>query len=404
MIPNVSGVDERLPREPGEHHIAANVLLVDDRPANLQALEAVLEPIGANLVRAQSGEEALRHILSTDFAVVLLDVHMPGMNGFETAAWIRHRERTRGLPIIFMSAVHTDTESARKAYSLGAFDYVTKPFDPEILRFKVGAFVELYTRGVQLQAKEVELRAKHNALSEARGAIRTKDEFISILGHDLRGPLNTIVVGATLMTEDAELPARHRKNAQRIVDSGHRMNRLVGDLLDFARTSLGGGIPVTRMASDMGQACRGIVEELQLANPAREISFHSEGDHHGEWDRDRVSQVVGNLVGNGLQHSHGGPVRLALVEEGAMVVMKVSNQGVIADDIIPLLFEPFRHRNGGHRAGLGLGLYIVREIVRAHGGTVEVACDGELNQTTFMVRMPKRPAIAMNAELQSLSQ
>jgi PAS domain S-box-containing protein len=132
----------------------ANILLVDDRPENLLALEAILEPLGQNLVRAGSGEEALKRLLRDDFALILLDVQMPGLDGFQTAAYIRRRERTRGIPIIFLTAIHKDERHIARGYSEGAVDYLLKPFDPNVLRSKVRVFLELYQKDRALRENE----------------------------------------------------------------------------------------------------------------------------------------------------------------------------------------------------------------------------------------------------------
>ena len=149
--------------------VRTNILMVDDRPQNLLALEAILEPLNQNLVRAYSGEEALKHLLKTDFAVILLDVQMPGMDGFETASHIKRRERTRDIPIIFLTAINREPQHAFRGYSAGAVDYLAKPFDPWVLRAKVSVFVELYLKNRQLLEQAELLRGQ--LADPARNAI-----------------------------------------------------------------------------------------------------------------------------------------------------------------------------------------------------------------------------------------
>ncbi len=146
----------------------ASVLLVDDHPANLLALEAVLDPLGARLVRASSGTEALEHLLRGDFAAIVLDVQMPGLDGFETAAMIRQRERTREVPILFVTAIHRDEAHQTRGYAQGAVDYLAKPFNPDVLRAKVAAFVALWQRGEILRQREAQVHAREQAAQAAR--------------------------------------------------------------------------------------------------------------------------------------------------------------------------------------------------------------------------------------------
>src|SRR5947209_12247706 len=141
----------------------ANILLVDDRPENLEALAAVLEPLGQNLVKAASGEEALRHLLVDEFTLILLDVEMPGMDGFETASRIKQRARTRHVPIIFLTAISTDSTQALRGYTVGAVDYLFKPFDPLVLRSKVAVFLDLHR--LRREAEELAHRAVHDVLT-----------------------------------------------------------------------------------------------------------------------------------------------------------------------------------------------------------------------------------------------
>src|SRR5205823_13579356 len=157
----------------------ATILLVDDRPENILALEAALRPLRQELVAAHSGEEALRCLLSDEFAVILLDVQMPGMDGFETAAHIKERERSCHIPIIFLTAISRELHQQLRGYEVGAVDYISKPYDPWVLRSKVSVFIDLYKKSRLLQEQAADL-AKAN---------RELDEFAEMLSHDLRSPL-----------------------------------------------------------------------------------------------------------------------------------------------------------------------------------------------------------------------
>lgn len=357
------------------HSMTSEILIVDDHPGNLLALDATLSPLGRTIVHADSGEAALKALLVRKFAVVLLDVQMRELDGFQTAALIRGRRSTKNLPIIFLTAYDAEFRQARRAYDLGAFDYIVKPFDPEILRHKVAAFVRLYEQEAQLL--------------EASESARIRDVFIGILGHDLRNPLGTIQMATTLLERAAtEIPERHAKNVARISRAAKRMEQLIEDVLDFTRGQLGGGIPVNRNSANLGAICQHIVEESQTANPRRQILLTTEGDLSGSWDAARLAQVVSNLVGNAVRHGAKDPVRVAAIGAAQDVRVSVSNPGFISEKIVARLFEPFR-RGDDSSAGLGLGLYIVREIIRAHGGQVEVQNDRERCETVFSFVLPR---------------
>jgi signal transduction histidine kinase len=230
---------------------------------------------------------------------------------------------------------------------------------------------------------------------ELRRTAEFRERFLGIVSHDLRNPLNAIGLSAGVLLRE-ELPVRARKAAARISESANRMARMIGDLLDFTRGRLGGGIPISRQPADLRLICRPVLEELRVARPERELRLQVEGDLQGEWDGDRLAQVVGNLVKNALDYSpENHPVTVTLREEGAWVVLEVHNLGEpIAPHLLPQLFEPFRrgmrNEEGYQNAGLGLGLFIAHQISRAHEGTLEVRSTHE-EGTTFTLRLPRTP-------------
>ena len=208
--------------------LAANILLVDDQPANLQALEAILTDLGQNLVKARSGEEALRLLLRNDFAVVLLDLAMPGLDGFQTAQLIRGRERSQHTPIIFLTGHDRDDFPVDRAYTLGAVDYLVKPLVPIILRAKVSVFVDLF--------RKAELRRRAEQLAEAN---RQKDEFLARWGHELRNPLGPIRNAVQLLTLRPGDPAVVAQARDIIGRQTAQLTRLVDELLDASRIARG---------------------------------------------------------------------------------------------------------------------------------------------------------------------
>ena len=226
------------------------MLLVDDRPDNLLALQAVLEPLGLDLVEAGSGEEALRHLLAGEFALIVLDVQMPVLDGFETARLIRGRERTRYVPIIFLTAISGEPEHYLRGYQSGAVDYVYKPFEPEILRAKVSVFVELWSRGATIEAQREELAGRLAELDEAHAGLAAQavelersnaalERFAEVVGVELREPLHT-VAGLLDLLDDRHagtLSDEGRTLLARAMAGTDRARSIVGSLLDYARAS-----------------------------------------------------------------------------------------------------------------------------------------------------------------------
>ena len=228
---------------------------------------------------------------------------------------------------------------------------------------------------------------------ELRRTAEFRERFLGIVSHDLRNPLNSISLSASMLLREQELPVRSKKTAGRIAHSAERMGRMISDLLDFTRGRLGGGIPLARRAGDLRQICRPVLEELGLGGPGSPLRLSTEGEFQGEWDADRLAQLVGNLVKNALDYSPpGSPVMVALRDEGAWVRLEVHNQGEpIPSEVLPQLFEPFRRgmrEEDSQHSGLGLGLFIAQQISRAHGGTLEAHSTRE-DGTIFRLRLPR---------------
>jgi signal transduction histidine kinase len=219
---------------------------------------------------------------------------------------------------------------------------------------------------------------------------RFRDQFIGVLGHDLRTPLGAITTGAALLAVPEDNPQRRARVATRILSSAQRMERMIGDLLDLTRARLGGTIPLKRRQADLQALCEEVVAECRAARPDADLRLHTTGSLVGNWDPDRLAQVVSNLVANAIQHGEGTPVALTLKEQGNTVMLAVHNEGPpIPPDVLPSVFEPLAR--GGTDDGLhsiGLGLFIARAMVLAHGG--EIGVDSSSDQgTTFTARLPK---------------
>ena len=251
-----------------------------------------------------------------------------------------------------------------------------------------------------------DITEKRRALVEAAETVRFREQFVAIVGHDLRNPLTAITTAAQLLLRHGGLSDREARTISRIAASSERMARMIGDLLDFTRSRLGGGFPIQTRRIDLRELCEEVIEELELAYPERTIEFEARGDAWGNWDPDRIAQVVSNLVGNALQHSpESGTVRVDIRDEGDRVLLETSNAGPpIPSEVLPHLFEPGRRgppgRGRKESSGLGLGLYIVQQIVLAHGGTISVLSSAE-EGTTFTVSLPRRFRALGRTELPS---
>jgi two-component system, sensor histidine kinase and response regulator len=355
------------------------VLAVDDIEENLVALAALLNRPALQLIRARSGTEALEALLAHDFALALLDVQMPGMDGFELAELMRGSERTKHVPIIFLTAGAPDRGRLFQGYDAGAVDFLFKPLDPFLLAAKVDVFVELHRQKRQLASQ----------LEQIQQAQRMSDLFIGVLGHDLRNPLSSIVSGAALLELKAENPDETRKKARMITNASRRMERLIQQLLDFALARVKGAIPIEPRELDLAKIARQVVAELG-GHSALPIDLEVHGDSSGFWDADRMMQVISNLVGNAVEHGeHGSPVRVSIDGSAPdQVTIDVQNHGSIPRETMAALFSPFKPR-GQKSRGLGLGLYIVDQVVLAHGGRVAVSAPVP-GQTVFSVRLPRR--------------
>ena len=334
-------------------------LLVDDLEENLLALSALLRAPGVELLTAKSGREALELLLEHEVALALLDVQMPDMDGFELAELMRGTERTRHVPIIFVTAGARDQSRLFKGYELGAVDFLFKPIEPHILQSKVKVFLDLYRQRQQLREQ----------MTTLTDTLRMNEMFIAILSHDLRNPLNAVLTGAELLLRVSNEPSTHGV-AERIRSSGRRMAGLVSDVLDMARSRVGGGITLSLEQVDLADLVRRVVAEH---SSDAGIRVELEGDLRGEWDPGRLAQAISNLLGNALQHS-------------------VANTGRIPSSRRESLFDPFGGRDprANPESGLGLGLYIVKQIALAHDGNVELKSD-EPERVCFEIELPRKP-------------
>lgn len=364
-----------------------SILLVDDIEENLIALTALLRSEGVQLHTARSGREALELLLTNEYALALLDVQMPEIDGFELAEIMRGNPRTRMVPIIFLTANPHEPQRLFKGYEAGAVDFLFKPIEPRILLRKVSTFLELYEQKRQLRLQLADLERMTGELKES---LRLSETFVAALGHDLRNPLTAVSCGLALLEERTDDQVFHR-TIKRMRSSTARMAALIDQLYDVARVRLGGGMTLEMVAMDMIEVVREVVREQGAVRPELELSVDAEGDGHGIWDAARLSRAVGNLVGNAIQHGEPGAAIHVRIDgsQAAMVRVEVRNQGLIPQSVRAHLFEPFRRGSDSGVKGLGLGLYIVQQVAEAHGGRVTFTSAPQVG-TCFILEVPRR--------------
>ncbi|HEV7863212.1 MAG TPA: ATP-binding protein [Acidimicrobiia bacterium] len=362
------------------------VLLVDDRPDNLLALRSVLEPLDLSLVEAGSGEEALRHLLAGEFALIVLDVQMPGLDGFETARLIRGRERTRYVPIIFLTAISGEPEHYLRGYQSGAVDYVYKPFEPEILRAKVSVFVELWARGATIEAQRAELAARLGELDEAHASLAAQavelersnaalERFAQVVGAELREPMHTVAGLLDLLDDrhSGSLSDEGRTLLARGMAGTDRARSIVASLLDYARAST---IDLRRDQFPLAEALAEAEAETgpQLVEAKAEVV--AGGLPLVSGDRNQLVQLLAQLLDNAVRFRGSDAPVVAVSAEtvaGAVRVSVADNGPGLAETELPRLFTAFaRPVSAGvaNGRGAGLGLALCRRIVERHGGMI----------------------------------
>jgi two-component system, sensor histidine kinase and response regulator len=347
------------------HPDSAPVLAVDDRAANLVALEALFEPLNIELVKATSGPEAIRLATDRRFAVALIDVVMPGMDGFETVRQLRALPLAKLTPIILLTAYEFDPRQIEALQGTALVDYIGKPLPPGLLRGKVEALVSLH---------------------RYRDALAAKDRDIAMLAHDLQTPLASITAGTDLLVRSSH-EERTQHIATRMIQTLRRMSNMVSDLTDYARAGQG-PIPVKSQTADLGAIVEQVAQECGQLETTDRIRVEKSGDVCGEWDPDRLSQAITNLVVNALRYGEG-EVHIRVRDTGAIVNVSVHNAGPpIPAERLASIFDAFQRGTEAGK-GLGLGLFIVHEIVDAHGGAVDVSSSSEAG-TTFIIRLPRR--------------
>jgi signal transduction histidine kinase len=395
-----------------------DVLLVDDEPRNLDALEAVLEGDGYRLHRAEDADRALRVLLDRDVAAIILDIKMPNVNGIELARIIKGTKRFRQIPILFLTAHMVDDSDVITGYSAGAVDYLTKPFNPTILRHKIAVFADLFRsrRALAELNDQLEERVKERTAelerSEAalRQAARQKDEFLAVLAHELRNPLAPLRTGLDLLIQLSPSPASSTAVVGRTLAAMNRqldhIVRLIDDLLDVSRISRG-MLELKRERTDLVALVNGAVETFRGMFDRRRLdcAIATPGRLYATVDAIRVSQIIGNLLHNASKFTPElGRVTVELSYDAGRAIVRVRDTGVgIPADQLERVFEMFARierqgKSPGGDRGTGIGLALAKRLAEMHDGTLVATSAGEGHGTTFTLTLPDVTVEAAVAE------
>ncbi|MES3035602.1 MAG: response regulator [Gemmatimonadota bacterium] len=388
-----------------------NILLVDDQPGKLLTYEAILSELGENLIVANSGREALELLLKHDVTVVLMDVSMPELDGFELAEIIHAHPRFQKVAIIFVSAVHLSDMDRLKGYQSGAVDYVPVPVVPELLRAKVRVFTELYRHKRALERLTAELEARVAQRTEEleqsiRGQQRLtnqllqndrrKDEFLALLGHELRNPLAPVRNAVTILRmKDAHVDPQVTACVDIIERQTTQLTRLVDDLLDVSRVTQG-KISLRSARQDMEEIVQAAIEMSRPLIDTRRHIIHVRADGRPALvlgDATRLTQVISNLLNNAAKYQNeGGRIEVFINASGDEVVTRVRDYGIgVPPEMLEEIFDLFSQADRtSDRAngGLGIGLSLVRSLVELHGGRVSASSDGVGQGAEFVVLLP----------------
>jgi signal transduction histidine kinase len=387
------------------------ILVVNDDYASLLALTSLLSQWVTDspyeIVTARSGEEALRQVLLDEFAIILLDVNMPGMDGFETAEAIHARPRSSAIPIIFITAYHADELNRLKGYQKGAADYLFTPIIPQILRAKVSVFVALAKKNIELKQQATKLNERTNELiaTNARLTVeikkrnqavqenKAKDDFLAMLGHELRNPLNAINSAVALIAVK-DMANQNAVRAQAIIArQTQHLSNIVNDLLDLSRV-MSGKIILNRQPIELGGLVANCLETFNATG--RSSNYVVTRDFGIAWvdaDPTRLEQIITNLLDNAFKYTPaGGAIRVHAFQDHNEVKFEVHDSGVgIAAALLPHVFDVFVQGESSldrAQGGLGIGLALVRHLIELHNGGIKAESNGLNTGSRFVISLP----------------
>ena len=393
----------------------ANLLIVDDLSDNLLALQAVIRGPGHTIFQASSGEQALALLLEHEFALAILDVQMPGMNGFELAELMRGTEKTRHIPIVFVTAAGKESNYSFKGYESGAVDFLYKPLDIDAVKGKVNVFVELYLQRSEirrqvaaLEKSQQEQAALVQQLQASQGelhkAVRMRDNFMSVVAHELLTPLHNLFLQTQLrkIELDSNHPDMFQKSGleemfgrdQQQIQS---MVTLIDDMLDVSRIRQNRLTVRPRPAELSSLVKRAVAQvEIQAAAAGTAIRVEADSAIAGCWDEFRIQQVIVNLLNNAIRYGEGKSVTISLnaVPQGACIKVRDQGKGIAATDQKRIFQQFERGEDSAEPCGFGLGLYISQQLLEAHGGTIELVSE-VAKGTVFTVFLPLTPPADM---------
>jgi signal transduction histidine kinase len=374
-------------------NIQAKLLIVDDLPENLLALDALIRREDRIVYKALSADEALSLLLQHEFAMAILDVQMPGMNGFELAELMRGTEKTKNIPIVFVSAAGRELNYAFKGYESGAVDFLHKPLDVHAVKSKVNVFVDLYrqSKAMKHQVEALEqsrreqealLKQLQNTQNELEQAVRMRDDFMSIVAHEVRTPLN----GLILETQLRKMHLARNNAAAFTLDKMHAMVdrderqiksliRLIEDMLDVSRIRTG-KLSIRPSRLDLVQLVNNLLQNFapQVEAAESSVTLTAEQPVVGHWDEFRIEQVISNLLTNALRYGAKSQIDVRVYNQDGQAQVEIQDRGIgISEEDQQRIFQQFERVSAkAVVAGLGLGLFISEQIVAAHGGSITV--------------------------------
>lgn len=363
-----------------------NILLVDDRPENLLALHAVLKSEEYNLVDASSGDTALKHLMDRDFALIIMDVQMPGLSGFETAMLIKKRQRSEFVPIIFVTASVMTEMGAEQGYRVGAVDYIMKPFNPEALRAKAKFFAQYFEKH-QKSMQQLELEKEFH-------------QIIEVVSHDLKNPLGAIRLNVQVLERELgsasfdQLKESLRKKIDKINRSTGQMQSLIENLLDLSKFE-GSKIHLEKEEVNIRKLVEEVVDILSIQADAKGIKIKNliaDGCTHLLCDHDRILQVFSNIIGNAIKFTpNNGKITISCSTKDGNVVFSIADTGAgIEPENLHHIFDKFWQAKSTAKKGTGLGLSIAKWIVEAHDGKIWATSEiGKGSNFCFRLPQPK---------------